>query len=270
MSNQDYYSILGLAKTATEDEIKQAYRRLAMKFHPDRSTEVGAEEKFKSIKEAYESLSDPDKKHSYDRHGHDNNRTRGYTHTNANFTESAAFKEMFSDYFNRSNDGFDEGSFSFKHKPQQTDVIVISLADAYIGKTLQVTQTTTIVIPKGLRSGTKLYADGKLYKIDVQQHYKFKRAEDDLLVDIEINAIEAMLGTEAILNNLDDKKLQFTIPAGIQPGQIVRLSGRGMKNPEFDKHGDILVRVGVSIPKILTEEQKTILKTMRYRSTIDI
>ncbi len=79
-----------------------------------------------------------------------------------------------------------------------------------------------------------------------------------------------MLGVEAMLEHLDSVKLQFAIPAGIQPGQIIKLSGKGMQNPETDRMGDMLIRVSVSTPRVLTEADRLALKTINHRNSIDI
>lgn len=161
-------------------------------------------------------------------------------------------------------------SFGHQQQRQQVHIINISLADAYVGKSIKISATATLNIPKGARHGSKFFSEGKLYRLDIQPHFKFKRANDDLLVDIEINAIEAILGTDAILEHLDSATLQFTIPPGIQHGQIVKLSGKGMKNPETDRTGDMLVRVSVTIPRTLTDVEKAALKTVSHRSSINI
>jgi DnaJ-class molecular chaperone len=264
---KDYYEILGLERTATAEEIKGRYKRLAMKFHPDRNPGEGsaaAEEKFKEAKDAYEVLSDLEKRKEYDTYGHagpgfSNNRS-SWTHQS---TDTAQFDEMFKAFFNQR-----------PQQPQQqqttTHILTISLADAYIGKSIRVSSSAVINVPRGARSGTKFFVDNKMYRVDIQQHFKFKRSNDDLLVDVTIDAIEAMVGMDAILDHLDGVKLQFVIPAGIQPGQIVKLSGKGMRNPELDKHGDILVRITITIPKALTVAQAEVLKTLTHRDSINI
>ena len=90
------------------------------------------------------------------------------------------------------------------------------------------------------------------------------------MIEINITAVEAMLGVEATLEHLDGNKLQFNIPAGIQSGQIVKLSRMGIKNPEMDTYGDLLVRIGVTIPKNLQEADKAILRSLAHRDSITI
>ena len=275
MSKRDYYNVLGVPKNASDEDIKKAYRKLAMKHHPHRNKDdPTAEEKFKEAKEAYEMLSDPQKRAAYDNYGHaasEQSNHGGFNHTNV---DPAQFQEIFNHIFGGNGGGFrfhehGFGPQSTSNAPQ-TFTINISLADAYTGKTVRVDKDTNLVIPQGVRPQTRLYASGKMFRIDIQPHHKFKRANDDLLVDITISAIEAMLGLNAVIEHLDGAKLQFGIPAGIQAGQIVKLSGKGLKNPELNRTGDLLIRIAITIPKTLTEEERTALKALSRRETIDI
>lgn len=264
MSARDYYEILGVPKNASDDDIKKAYRKLAMKYHPDRET--GDENKFKEVTEAYEHLSDASKRHSYDHRGSNPFSSQGNF---SNHRSHQDFEEIIRHHFG-SDDIFGD---LFGHRTtnrQSIGIIEISLQDAYIGRSITINPKTTIHLPRGVRSGSKFYADGKMYKVNVRADDKFKRSNDDLLVDISIDAIEAILGIEAILEHLDGVKLQFAIPAGIQVGQIVKLSGKGMKNPETDKYGDLLVRINITVPKNLAESEKNSLKTLIRRQTIEI
>lgn len=279
MSKRDYYEILGLAKNSSADEIKKAYRQLASKFHPDKISgednspeKRQAEEKFKEAKEAYEILSDTEKRSVYDAHGHVDPNSFGNGQQWAHQTAGGAnsLDEMFKAFFSQTHGHFNTGSFHQQPRQQVIHVVNISLADAYTGKTLTIDNTSTVIIPPGARSGTTFYVNNKLYRIDIQQHYKFKRSNDDLLVDISISAIEAALGVDVVLDHLDGNKLQFSIPPGIQVGQIVKLSNKGMKNPETDRHGDIMVRISVTVPKSLTEAERTALKVLSHRDIINI
>lgn len=273
MSKRDYYDVLGLAKTASDDDIKTAYRKLASKYHPDKvqgdAEKAAVEVKFKEAKEAYETLSDAEKRARYDSFGHNGHtfsqpQGRQWTHA----ADPNDINEMLKSFFSKTHT-FNEGMFG--QQPRQTVHIVnISLADAYTGKSIRLDSKSTINIPRGVRSGTKFYADSKFYRVDIQPHYKFKRANDDLLVDVEVNAIEAMLGVDVELEHLDGAKLQFTIPAGIQPGQIVKLTSKGMKNPETDRHGDLLIRISVTIPQNIDDVGKLALKNISHRDSITI
>jgi DnaJ-class molecular chaperone len=277
MSKKDYYEILGLAKTASEDEIKKSYRRLAMKYHPDRNPgDNTTEEKFKEAKEAYETLSDPAKRSHYDQFGHtddfqhaqNKSGTRTWTFTPGSSNE---FNDVFAEIF-KNNPHMEDifGGFTGKTQRNSFKIFSISLKNAYTGCTLQVSPTTTIRIPAGIRSGTKFYHENEIYRVDILPDTKFKRSNDDLLVDIQISSIEAILGLEAVLEHLDSAKLQFNIPPYVQHGQVIRLAGKGMKNPEFDRFGDLLVRLTVVTPKSLTEQELSALKSVNHRDKIDI
>lgn len=271
MAKKDYYGILGLTKSATDDDIKKAYRKLASRYHPDKYQDedpekAKAEEKFKEAKEAYETLSDPQRRYIFDSGGNSNDSWSSRTEDQ----KTKEFEEIFKAMFSRGDFRFDEASFQRSKPSTPTFGIHISLADAYVGKSIKVDATTTVNVPRGVRSGTKLYVNGKMFRVDVSQHPKFKRTNDDLLIDIEITAIEAILGINATLEHLDGSKLQFMIPPGIQPGQVIRLSGKGMKNPEFDRIGDLHIRISIRIPKDLSEPEITSLKTIARRETIAI
>jgi DnaJ-class molecular chaperone len=272
MSKRDYYEVLGIAKNSSDDDIKKAYRRLASKHHPDKISgadgspeKLAAETLFKEAKEAYETLCDSEKRSMYDMRGNpflrSSSKPRGTQH------------DWSHDHGTKLDDDFYE-MFNNMVKAKrtqnvQTYSVSISLEDAYTGRTVKVTDGT-INIPKGVRDGTKFYIGTSLYRVDIQPSYKYKRSDDDLLLDVEITAIEAMLGAEALLDHLDGVTLQFKIPSGIQTGQIVKLSGRGMMNPETDRYGDMLIRIRVTTPRVLSEEQKTAIRTISHRESIKL
>lgn len=270
MDKQDYYAVLGVTKNASNDDIKKAYRKYAMMYHPDRhSTDTDkkdAEIKFKVINEAYECLSDPQKRAFYDQHGHQSNQNHHNTHQHG-WTHTNIHPDQFGDMFNMFGNIFS----THRQPQQQVTVLNISLVDAYTGKQLRLPGGSTINLPAGVRSGSKFFVDQNIYQVNVQAHPKFKRSNDDLLVDVDITAIEAMLGLDVMLTHLNNTMLQFTIPAGIQAGQVVRLAGKGLKNPETDSVGDLLVRIiSTSIPKQLTDEQKGIINSLPHRTTLNM
>ena len=244
MGKKDYHSVLGIDKNASAEEIKTAFRRLAMKYHPDRNQgDPVAEEKFKEIREAYDAL------------------TQGPSQSNQDWNgafDPNDLNSIFGDLF-----GFSvgkNGEFQAGARPQLS--VDISLNDAYNGRQLRVDSSTTLNIPAGVRPGAKIFAAGRMYKINVQRHEKFQRSGDDLLVDVGLDAISAILGVDVVLEHLNGNELQFSIPAGIQQGQIVKLSGRGMKNPELEKFGDLLIRVNITIPKNITDHDKSVIKSI--------
>lgn len=263
MSKRDYYDILGVNRSATDTELKKAYRSLASKLHPDKG---GTTEKFQELQEAYEHLSDPQKREMFNRFGHNASQQTAQTHAHTNMRPDQ-FSEMFSSMFNR---GHFSDIFGQPQQQIQRHIVNITLEDAYKGKHLRLPGGISLSIPAGVRHGTKFHAEQALYEVHIQPHLKFKRADDDLLVDVEIGAVEAMLGVDVLLDHLDRTKLQFTIPHGIQHGQVVRLASKGMKNPATDKHGDLMIRISVSIPKTLTDQQKEFLRTMPHRTSFDI
>ena len=223
-----------------------------------------AEIKFKEINEAYECLSDQQKRDMYNIRGHQDPSAQHNQWHSANMNADI-FKDIFSMFGQR-------GTSPYQGMPEQRTIMAlnVSLEDVYTGKLLRMPGNRTLNIPAGARHGARFIIDSQIYQLAVQPHPKFKRADDDLLVDVEINAIEAMLGIDVLLTHLNNATMQFTVPAGIQSGQIVRLSGKGLRNPEIDKIGDLMIRVAVSTPKNLSEEQKIFLKTMAHRDSFNI
>lgn len=264
MQKKDYYSMLGVARDASEEDIKKAYRRLAMKYHPDRNPgDTQYEEKFKEINEAYEHLGDPEKKSIYDNYPGDFNKTFHHNRRTWTFGQNGTddFAEIFTFYQNRA-------AQQRTASAPQIIPITLTLEEAYTGKAVRI-NNTNINIPPGVRSGTRFFGNGVLYNVDVKEHVKFKRSNDDLLVDIEISAIEAMLGIEVSVEHIDHNRLTFRVPPGIQVGQIVKLAGKGMHNIEKNQPGDLLVRVFVTIPRNLTEDQKKALEIFTQRTSVE-
>lgn len=285
MTTRDYYAVLGLTKDATDDDIKKSYRKLAMKYHPDRnadSDKVVAEQKFKEVKEAYECLSDTATRSNYDHpprspfgsgrssSGFRNNARDHHGRSNSDADFNDIFSHMFSASREYGNPGAFDDLFSHVGKQLKRHKFTISLEDAYLGGSFKFENGASIKCPPGVRSGTKFHEGSDIYEVEVSLHTKFKRSNDDLLVDLEITAIEAMLSVNAIITHLDKTALEFTIPAGIQNGQVVRLAQKGMKNPETDKFGDFLIRVSITVPKSLSVDQIAILNTLQHRTVINI
>lgn len=243
----NFYDALGLTKDASSQEIKKAYKKLAMKYHPDRTSgDKAKEETFKQIKEAYEVLSDATKRANYDR-------SRRPT-----FKYETDFKVDIDSFVNSRS----------RRKSPKIKKFTISLVEAYTGVTA-IDNNRQFIVPQGIRSGSRLMVGKDIVEIHVKSHPKFLRSKDDLLVDITIDAIEAMTGIDATIKHLDGKSYKFKISAGIQQDQIIKLSGKGMPNPETDRYGDLLVRCHITIP-ILTRAQKDVILALRSRASVDI
>ncbi|MGD0613122.1 MAG: J domain-containing protein [Anaerolineales bacterium] len=287
MDYKDYYKILGVDRKASAEDIKRAYRKLAMQVHPDRNPgDKRAEERFKDINEAYQVLSDPQKRIHYDQLG------ESYSQWQRNGAPgdfdwgqwSAAggaqqvniddlFGEgVFSDFFRSIFGGMGMGEMPRgRARPAQSlqQPVVISLREAFSGTTRQLqvgNRRVEVRLPAGARTGTKLRVplDGQggevFLVLEVADDPAFERDGNDLHTKVSIDVFKAMLGGEVEVKTMSGKVL-LTIPAGTQPEQVFRVAGRGMpllKRPE--SKGDLYVHVKVQIPRQLTAKQKSLLE----------
>ena len=312
MEYKDYYKILGVDRKASSEDIKRAYRKLALKYHPDRNPDdQEAEEKFKEINEAYQVLSDTDKRNRYDQLGdlYTRYQQRGgvpggfnwedwFTQSPGGASSGNVRVEMgdlddlmgggFSEFFSRIFGGAPDMGQSTTGRtrtvrrgrsasPSYQQDIEISLHEAYQGTTRMFEmdgRRIEVKIPAGARTGTKVrVADaistgagnqkGDLYlNIKVADDPRFERKDSDLYTDASVDLYTAVLGGEVTVDTMSGKVV-LTVPPGTQPGQSFRLAGRGMphlRDPQ--KHGDILVRVKVNIPRKLTPEQKKLFEQL--------
>lgn len=296
MEYQDYYKVLGVDKSASQEDIKKAYRKLALKYHPDKNPgNKQAEETFKKISEAKEVLSDPEKRAKYDQLGAD---WKHYEQTSqakddfdwsqwggsgARYQRSGAgdiFGDTdFSDFFNtvfgqrgRTRSG------RFKGHDYQT-ILNISLEEAFTGGTQIIPledHKIRIKLKPGVKDQQTIKVKGKggpgrsggsagdlFVIINVKEHPVFKRKGNDLIQKVEIDMYTAVLGGERLIRTLTGK-VKLKIPAGIQNGKRLRLKGKGM--PVYgkkDQHGDMLVQVYVTTPRHLTEEQRRLFKQLQ-------
>ena len=272
----DYYNILGVNQGATQDEIKKAYRSLAMKHHPDRG---GDTNKFKEIEEAYRTLSDDQKRSEYDNPAPQfGGGGPGGFHFNFGGGPQG-FESMFGDIF-----GFQQRRQAVNRNIQlQTSV---TLLDAFYGKELLANvqlpsgreQTINIKIPPGIHEGTTLRMSGMgddsipqlprgdiLLTVHIQDHPIFKRQGDDLLVEHEITCIDAMCGGIISVASIDGKSLETQIPEGIQHDTIMGLQGYGMPNfNDPSRRGRLLLKIKVRIPSV-TDAQKSFLKNLNIK-----
>jgi curved DNA-binding protein len=290
---KDYYQVLGVDKNASEKDIKKAYRRLAKQHHPDANPDnPSAEAKFKDISEAYEVLSDSEKRAQYDRFGANYQQYGGAGNPYQTYTSGAdsSFADIFDSLFGglggRSRAGRPQqtsGGFSgFGGVPQagqdMEQPVTISLREAYQGTTRMVTKgdrKIRVNIPAGADSGTKVRlagegspgyggTSGDLYLVvEVQPDSQFERQGDDLLVDVRVDMFTALLGGTVEVPTME-RPVNLKIPGGTQSGRKFRLSGKGMpKLRQKDEFGNLYARVMVTVPEHLTPEQRHLAEQLR-------
>ncbi len=347
---RDYYEILGVPRTASESEIKSAFRKLARKYHPDVSTEPDAEERFKEINEAYAVLSDAEKRTAYDRFGHAGVQGAGGVPDWTTVDFSDIFEDLFgfgfgfgrsaargrnaprrgADMRYRIHLTFEEAVFGCEKeieitrdercstcggsgaKPGTSPIRcstcngqgeVRRSRQTILGSMVQVTTCPTcggkgevidtpcptcrgrglerrtrkkvVAIPAGVDTGTQIRLSGEgqpgsnggppgnLYLIiQVQPHKYFRRRDDDILLDLNINIAQATLGDEVRVPTVDGDAI-LRIPAGTQPGKVIRMRGKGVPNLHNNNHrGDQLVVINVEIPRELTPEQRELFQQL--------
>lgn len=265
----DYYATLGLQRGATEEEIKKAYRSLAMKYHPDRG---GDEKKFKEIAQAYEFLSDPEKRRMIDSGIDPNNHQSGFS---GNPFEWHFGTENLNDIFG--NFGFNFGRRPMRRNKSLNITISVSLEDVLRGKDINAeinlpngkTKIVNINIPPGIESGQQIRYEGMgdnsipdlrpgdlIVNIVVAEHNLFKREGTTIVCEKEISVWEAILGTQIEIKTLDQKTLNISIPKGTQPETMFSCKGEGLPNMRTRQRGNLIIKIKIMIPKNLTAEQE--------------
>lgn len=274
-SKRDYYDVLGVSKNSTQKEIKKAYRKKALKFHPDRSKEKDAEQKFKEVNQAYEVLSDPSKKKAYDQFGHSafdpasggpfSSSQSGpfrYTYRTSNSPGGAA---GFSDPFEIFETFFGGASPFNRRAPQKPRYsIKISFLEAAKGtKKAIVHQGTehTIKVPAGASDGTRIRYPQFDVSFDLQPHPKFKRDGYDVYLDHQISFTTAILGGSTKVKTLHGS-VKIKVKPGTQPNTLVRLKNKGIPHLRSSRQGDFYVRLKTKLPKKLTKEQKKLIQKL--------
>lgn len=303
MSAADYYKILGVRKNASDEEIKKAYRKLAMKYHPDHTKgDKTAEEKFKTISEAYAVLSDKKKRSQYD--------TFGSTGFQQRYSQEDIFKGFdFSDILREfgiggasfktgkrgdmrfafgNNSPFGGGGSCPRHQQAQikgSDLLYelhLTIQEVATGtsKTVRLqhngrSENVTVKIPKGMISGKKLRLAGKgqqspyggppgdLYiQSKVLGDPVYSIKGYNLYINMEIKLSEALLGTSISVPTVEGKTLSLKIPSGTKHKTKMRLSGYGLPNMRSQEKGDLFVIILIYLPKSLSDKQQSLIKQL--------
>ncbi|TNB69657.1 J domain-containing protein [Arthrobacter sp. BB-1] len=295
--DKDFYKILGVAKDASDADIKKAYRKLARQHHPDTNAgNTASEKKFKDISEAYSVLSDPDERQQYDAI-----RAMG---SGARFAPGGAgagnggFEDMFGGLFT-GNTGRHAGGFNpsaggippefadlfgggfgqtgFQRAPQKgadrTASTSISFAGSIRGTTIGLREPSGEVIdvrvPAGIKDGQKVRVRGKgqpgaagngdlVVSVSVQPHAFYTRDGDNLRIHVPVTFPEAALGADIEVPTIDGEKVRVRVPAGTPSGRTLRVKGKGVKTAKGT--GDLLVTIDVAVPKNLNKEAEAAVK----------
>lgn len=312
MAKRDFYAVLNVSRSASADEIKKAYRKLAMKHHPDKNPgDKKAEETFKQVSEAYEVLSDPKKREMYDQFGFASGGPgagagpgQGFGGFRGGFGGGFGgaaggssgpgagagdpFQDIFGDLFGEAFGGGPRGGFRQQRRDRGADLrytLNISFEESATGaeKTISFirqkngrddTAKISVKVPAGVKQGQRLRLAnegdlpagssraGDLFVIiNVQEHSLFRREEDDVLLDLPISFLDAILGAQVEVPTLTGKA-SLKVPSGTHTGQSFRLKGKGFPKSGGFGSGDMLIRILVDTPSSLDKRQREVLENL--------
>lgn len=271
----DYYQILGINREASQDEIKKAYRSLAMRHHPDRG---GDANKFKEIEEAYRTLGDEQKRAEYD-----NPQPQFHFH-------SGPFGGGFEDIFSQFGFGPNFGPGFRSHRIQKNKnlniKVEVTLKEVINGKevigSIQLPsgreQTVHLHIPPGVSNGDNIRFSGLgddsiqgiprgdiIVQIFEIPDHNFIRNGSNIIMIHTLSVFDAILGKKLRVMTPEDKELEISIPSGIQPNQIIKCSGHGLPRGNSRSRGDLHIQFNVEIPKDIKEEDIEIVKKLQKK-----
>jgi curved DNA-binding protein len=262
----DYYSILGINRGASQEEIKKSYRKLAMQHHPDRTG--GDDTKFKQIQEAYATLSDPQKRAAYD------NPQPQFKFNNTNYHNNP-FADMF---------GFGNHPTRQRRNRDVTINLKLTLKDVLTGKQLTTRyqlqsgriKEADVDIPPGVDNGVGIRFEGLgddtvpnlpkgdlIIRVRVIDDIRWKRDGNDLYTSVVTSIFDLMLGTKVEILTLEEKSLELTIPKGTQPGTKFRVPSHGIPDLRRGTRGSIIVTVNGIVPKIENDMILTDIKRIK-------
>jgi curved DNA-binding protein len=307
MEYKDYYKTLGVGRQASQAEIKKAYRKLAMQFHPDRNPDnKEAESKFKEINEAYQALGDPEKRSHYDRLGSEyaqwqrqgagggfnwgqwTSGQQGQRQSPGNvrveyagnmddlFGQEGGFSDFFQQIFGGLG-GRESGRGRPARQPAYEQPVTITLEEAFHGgkRLMQMDgRRLEVKIPAGAVSGTRIRMSGAgpagrggqgsdIYLVvDVAPDARFTVSGEDLHTEVETELVTAVLGGELRVPTLEGDVI-LRVPAGTQPGQSIRIKGKGLPKLKSNKErGDLFAKIKVRIPKELSPKQRELFEKL--------
>jgi curved DNA-binding protein len=303
VATQDYYEALEVSRDASEDEIRQSYRRLARRYHPDVNKEAGAEDRFKQISEAYDVLRDPEKRARYDRLGQnwrDGQEASGASGFDEVFRGGDGFEDvrvdfgggdfgdLFEGMFGRSRGarggraGFEQ--FSMRG-PDHEAVLDLALEEAARGGkrwlSLGDGRSIEVDIPRGVRDGQRIRLAGEggsgvgggspgdlFLRVRLKPHPRFRVEGRDLYTDLAVSPWEAALGAEVPVRTLDGDA-RVKVPPGSSSGRRLRLRGQGLPGSAGAPPGDLYAVVTIRVPKKLTRKERELFERLASTSKFD-
>ncbi len=301
MAPKNYYDILGVAKTATQQEIKKAYKKLARKYHPDvNPNDANAEEQFKSINEAYQVIGKAENRKKYDQLGEHWQQAGAYEqarkaqaggqshhHTSGHYEGEADFAEFFESVFGQhgsahdSRYGFTGSSARFRGEDIQAE-LTLPLTEVMTTqkRTMSVHgKNIRISVPAGVENGQRVRLkgfggkginggpDGDLYvRFNITNNTGFKREQANLYQTVSLDLYTAVLGGDVLLETLDGQ-VKLKIKPGTQNNSQVKLKGKGFPKYKKDhEKGDLFITFEVNIPTALTEQEVELFKQLKALS----
>lgn len=280
----DYYEILGVPRTASEKDIKTAFRKLAAKHHPDKG---GDHKKFTELNEAYQTLTDPKKKQMYDQFGTADPQQAGFNQQGFEF-HGSGFEDIFDQMFGGGGNPFFGGSGFGRRRQAVNKTINLNIQitdeESFNGKQLNIEfklpsgrkRRLDTNIPAGISHGQTIrltglgddsipnYPAGDLHlTISIRDSKLFNRDGADLTVDKSVSIFDLMLGTEVIITHYNDRKLSLKVPPGTQPGTVFSMKGLGMPLVGQAGAGTLYVKVKGTVPKNLTREQINLVEKLK-------
>ncbi len=276
----DYYDVLGVSKNASAQELKIAYRKQALKWHPDRNKTPQATEKFKEINKAYEVLSDSKKREMYDQYGAEAFERSGAGQRPFSYTYSTDFGGQSSPF-----EGFDFGGFSDpfeifeqffgfqssgrRAKRREVYEINLTFDEAVHGvekETVIKGENKTIKIPAGVDSGNRIRFSDFDLQVNVKSHQYFKREGQDIYFEKEISYPLAVLGGTVEVPTINEP-VRLRVRSGTQSGTAVRLKGQGIPSPQSNRRGDQYVIFKIKVPERVTAKAKRLLEELKEETS---
>lgn len=303
MAYKDYYDVLGVSRSASDADIKTAYRKLAKQFHPDKNAgDEKAADKFKEIGEAYAVLNDPEKRKVYDQYGHTGQVPPGaypgggFQSSDMGGFDGSQFSDFFQGLFGQATrggrGGFQGGGFAGGQQVNLEDLLgglggagqgrrfvqnvegelQVTLEEAYSGSDEVINvdgKRLSLRVPAGTRDGARLRLAGQgpgggdvLLTIRVLENGRFDLEGDHLTTSVDVPAPIAALGGDVKVQTISGTSGNLSIPPGSSGGRKMRLRGQGWPKKDGSK-GDLYVRLNVTVPKTLSDEEKELYRKLR-------